>query len=232
MLSRLGEVTSSQDYFIEADREFTEAARLENEFCEETQASHFLTATTLQSHAVVLMNMGNYEAALKNLAKACEIQSAIFKTNVHYDIAKTWHFSGDVHAKKGDYTTAIDAYLTALVIKKQLAYKDDYMVNMTQNALKAALKNISADNDLLAFEQRNKIYGALTDKVKDSFINKDETFTNLIKDEMNVLRDKISRKDNAAGSQNRFHAVPASSGAITIIKGEEKDQLLVRRGLN
>lgn len=213
MLLRLGD-TLDKEYYTSTEKAFCEAAQLEKEFCQETQAIHFLLATTLQSHATVLANLGNYQAALDKLTEAYDIQKNIFKTDVHADVAKTWHFRGDVCSKKGDYLDAIDAYLTTLILKKQIQYKDDYMVNLTQIALDKSLNNLPVDNYQIAFKQYKKVYDALTGEKKNSFINKDETFTNSIEAKMNGLRDKISIQENTASSVNRFSfdsqpAVPA-----------------------
>ncbi len=221
ILSRLGDALD-KTYFVTAEKVLSEAAELEKEFCKATHAQHFLLAATLQSNAIVLANLGDYQTALDKLLKdAYEIQQIIYKTNIHPDVAKTWHFKGDVCVKKGDYVGAIDAYLIALILKKQIPYKDDYMVNVTQQALEKSLKSLSADNHQIVFVQYKKVYDALTGEMRNSFINKDERFTDLIRDKMNECRDKISIQANTASSSNRF---PFATQSIVPI-AEKTEQL-------
>lgn len=209
MLLRLANVVDKK-YFNEANLCFEEASILEAEFCEQTKATHYLVATTYQSHAIVLANLQQYEMAINKIIKAYEIQVSIFKTDVHEDIAKTWHFKGDIYAMMDNHVVAISGYLSALIVKKKIKYKDDYMVNVTQKALIDSLNKLPCDDYVLAFEQHKKIYEALTGDHKLSFINTDETFTQLIKEKMNELRDKVSMQNNTPNSAHRFNHIISS----------------------
>ena len=196
MLTRLGDVKKDSEYFVAADELFVEAAQLEKEFCEETNAPHFLTAITLQSHAMVLMKLKRNNAAMEKLSTAHADQLALFKIDVHPDIAKTLHFMGEVQAAAHNYTSAANAYLDALICKKQIVYKDNYMVNVTEKKLSETL-TIMSKLDIKTeylFALHKKIYKRLTGDMKEKFVNRDEEFVTTIKIEMERLRDIVSRQ--------------------------------------
>jgi len=187
MLTRLGEVHINQEYFKHANELLNYAIQLENEFCTETQSTHFLTAITQQSQAIVLMHLNQHDNAITLLKNALQEQ---YSEN---DIAKSLHLIGDIYNKKQDSVSAINAYLKALICKMRIEYNDDSMIKTTQDYLLAALNHITRENTQLAFTTRNKIYQDLT-RDTSSFINKCEDFIYLIEVEMNELRDVISLK--------------------------------------
>lgn len=175
-----------------AEKQFEKAAQLEEEFCNATEAMHFLYATTLQSYAMVCAKKGYYQIALEKLQKAYQVQQVLFKTDVHADVAKTLHFLGEVYAMNQDYNSAIAYYLVALVVKKQIHYQDNFMVNMTQKALQEALNSLSQDNYEEMLKQYKKIYKALSGETKNKFVNQDVEFTELMKTKMMAFQDKYS----------------------------------------
>ena len=120
MLNRLGEINSDQTYFNEADGLFRKAIELEKIFCHETGSSHFLTAITQQSHAMVLINLNQYHEAVNQLEDALLKQQSMSQPLI--DIAKSYHFIGDAYTKMEENVLAIEFYRKALVCKMQIQY--------------------------------------------------------------------------------------------------------------
>jgi hypothetical protein len=170
-----------QNKFAETEALLTQAAKLEEEFCQETQAPHFLVATTLQSLARVLKNVGRSNETHAHYRRALEIQTSIFGDKPHEDIAKTWHFWAETSVQENNYPEAIDAFLNALLIKYKINYSNSNITKETENALMAALDNLQKQNNQLALVKCKQIYTALQDEenVKE-FKNKDTVFIKLI----------------------------------------------------
>ncbi|OGT46183.1 MAG: hypothetical protein A3E83_04500 [Gammaproteobacteria bacterium RIFCSPHIGHO2_12_FULL_41_20] len=157
MLIRCGE-TSNAACFEEANQKLEEAALLEKAFCEETKATHFLVATTLQSLAKVLMYLGKQDEAIDKLNEAYHLQIKLLNTSVHQDIAKTLHFKGDVYVNKKAYLKAVDAYMETWLVRKKISYRDAFMVDLTQKALLKALQELEKENLQLALAKYREIY--------------------------------------------------------------------------
>jgi tetratricopeptide (TPR) repeat protein len=220
--AKLGEITANQHHLLIADKLFTEATQLAKEVCDETKALHFNKSNTMQSQAGIRKQLGYLDQALQLAEAALKEQQIMFGTGAHRDIAKSLHIVGDAHHAKLDYVEAVEAYLKALICKMQIVYDKSFIIDATKKALLTSLNCIPEKDKQLAFDLRKKIYHAMTDETK-TFINPCNDFVELIKNEMNALRDAISPKQ-AIGSVT-FPAAPRLNETPKVIETEMRVSL-------
>lgn len=205
MLTRVGDARKNPQYLEQAHQLFADAAQLEEEFCKLTNHPHFLSAITLQSHAMILMKLNRSEEAMNKLNQAYIEQLAFFGTDVHADIAKTLHFKGEVAMSYNAHGEAVDYFLAALICKKQITYKDRYMIEITEKKLSETLQEMSQHSSTRQlFAVHKNIYKTLTGDMQQNFVDKDSVFVAKIQTEVERLRDIISRHD---GGRYNAHGV-------------------------
>ncbi len=133
----LGVTLTRQNKLAEAKAALEEAARLWDVFCNDTHSVHPIKFITMQSLGNILMRLGQHKDALALLRDAYQQQVTYYETEEHADIAKTWHFIGDIHKNAAEYTLANAAYRKALTIKEKL-YQDQAaspILKATQDAI-------------------------------------------------------------------------------------------------
>lgn len=174
-----------QHKLIEVEKILSQAAQLEEAFCQETKAPHFLIATTLQSLSRVLKNMGRSHETHVLYQRALDIQISMFGNKPHEDIAKTWHFWAETFIQEHHYEKAADAFLNALLIKYKINYANPDITKETEDALIASLEHLNQQNNTLAIQKCKEIYTALTNKEnKKEFKHINNTFANVIFDKL------------------------------------------------
>ncbi len=216
-------------YFLnEADRFLEEAENCEEIFEKETGARHFLTSITYQSRGKTLGLLNRIPEGLAKFDAALERQVDHFGTEFHPDVPKTPQFKAELLMENKQYTEAFDALLWAWRIKKQVKYRDDFILKVTENSLEKVLGELKI---ILTPEDLNKTYlllfqtAVLLGEFDCAFIQK------MRKQHEAMGYQKMTLKD-----PNRFQFASEAQIAENVVdkkmQNEDKDEVLPRPKTN